>query len=69
MASVAVLVVVAILGTNFHLQRTQLLEEFQTFVRGVAGTTALALSGEEIDSIHKPNDSASSAFGRAISLP
>src|SRR4051794_22677020 len=52
MASVAGLVVAAILATNFHFRRAQLLEEFQTFVAGVAGTTALALNGDEINSIH-----------------
>lgn len=62
MAGVAVLVVAAILGTNFHIRRTQLLEEFQTFVRGAAGTTALALSGEEIKEIHSPNDATTDPF-------
>ncbi len=65
MASVAILVVVAILGTNFHIRRTQLLQEFQTFVRGAAGTTALALSGEELNEIRSPNDAASPTFKRA----
>ncbi len=65
MASVAVLVVIAILGTNFHLRRTQLLQEFQTFVRGAAGTTALAFSGDEIKEIRSPNDANSDAFRRA----
>ncbi|CAN5503679.1 hypothetical protein BH20VER3_BH20VER3_20360 [soil metagenome] len=44
MATVAVLVVIAILATNYHLRRTQLLEEFQTFVRGAAALF-LALAG------------------------
>ncbi len=65
MASVAVLVVVAILGTNFHIRRTQLLQEFQTFVRGAAGTTALALQGDEISAIRAPTDADSDAFRRA----
>ena len=42
MATVAALVVTAILATNFHFRRAQLLQEFQAFVRGAAGTTALA---------------------------
>ncbi len=62
MASVAVLVVLAILGTNFHFRRVQLLEEFQTFVRGVAGTTALAIPADATATIHLPNDSESEAF-------
>jgi class 3 adenylate cyclase len=62
MATVAALVVTAILATNFHFRRAQLLQEFQAFVRGVAGTTALALDGDAISTIHAPNDVESSAF-------
>lgn len=65
MATVAGLVVAAILTTNFHFRRAQLLQEFQAFVRGAAGTTALALSGDEIDSIRAPRDATSPAFQRA----
>ena len=65
MATVAALVVAAILGTNFHFRRVQLLEEFQAFVRGVAGTTALALNGDAINSIHAPSDADSLAFQNA----
>jgi class 3 adenylate cyclase len=65
MATVAVLLVVAILGTNFHFRRVQLLQEFQSFVRGAAGTTALALDGDEINSIRRPNDATSPAFQNA----
>ena len=65
MATVAALVVTAILATNFHFRRAQLLQEFQAFVRGVAGTTALALNGEEISSIHALSDAATPAFQNA----
>ena len=68
MATVAALVVAAILGTNFHFRRAQLLQEFQAFVRGAAGTTALALDGDEISSIHVPNDADSPAFQKARSI-
>ena len=68
MATVAALVVAAILGTNFHFRRAQLLQEFQSFVRGTAGTTALALAGDEISSIHAPRDSASPAFQKARNI-
>jgi hypothetical protein len=34
MATVAALVVAAILGTNFNFRRVQLLQEFQAFLRG-----------------------------------
>jgi class 3 adenylate cyclase len=65
MALVAALVVAAILGTNFHFRRVQLLQEFQAFVRGAAGTTALALDGDEISAIRAPNDDRSPAFEKA----
>jgi len=65
MATVAALVVAAILGTNYHFRRAQLLQEFQAFVRGAAGTTALALDGDQISTIHAPNDAASAAFHQA----
>ena len=65
MATVAALVVTAILATNFHLRRVQLLQEFQAFVRGTAGTTALALEGDEISSIRAPDDASSPAFQKA----
>lgn len=68
LGAVAALVVIAILGTNFHFRRAQLLEEFQVFVRGVAGTTALALNGDEVDAIHGPNDAAAPAFLKAKSI-
>ena len=65
MASVAVLVVASILVTNFHLRRQQLLQEFQVFVRSVAGTTALALDGDSLNTIQRANDSSLVAFRRA----
>ena len=65
MATVAGLVVTAILATNFHLRSAQLLQEFQAFVHGTAGTTALALNGDEISSIHEPSDANSTAFQNA----
>jgi class 3 adenylate cyclase len=68
MAIVAALVVAAILGTNYHFRRAQLLQEFQAFVRGAAGTTALALNGEEINSIRAPNDATAPAFQRARTI-
>src|SRR5262249_31100104 len=68
LAIVAALVVTAILGISFHFRRGQLLQEFQVFVRGVAGTTALALSGDEIGTIHQPNDDQSAAFQNARTI-
>ncbi len=68
MATVAALVVTAILATNFHFRRVQLLQEFQAFVRGTAGTTALALDGDAISTVHTPNDVESSAFQAARNI-
>lgn len=68
MALVAAVVVGATLFTTHRLRRAQLLEEFQAFVRGVAGTTALALSGDEIDSIRTNADAAKPAFQNARGL-
>src|SRR5258708_7220676 len=65
MATVAALVVAAILATNFHFRRAQLLQEFQAFVRGTAGTTPLSLDGDAISSIRSPTDANSSAFQKA----
>ncbi|HEY2799753.1 MAG TPA: adenylate/guanylate cyclase domain-containing protein [Chthoniobacterales bacterium] len=62
LATVAALVVTAILGTNYRFRRAQLLQEFQTFVRSAAGTTALALDGDAINTIRSPNDASSAAF-------
>lgn len=68
MATVAALVVTAILATNFHFRRAQLLQEFQAFVRGTAGTTALALAGDEISAIRAPKDDATPAFQKARNI-
>lgn len=65
MATVAALVVTAILATNFHFRRAQLLQEFQAFVRSAAGTTALALQGDEINTIRSPSDDSTGAFQSA----
>src|SRR5258706_15465887 len=65
MATVAALVVAAILGTNLHFRRAQLLQEFQAVVRGAAGTTALSLDGDAISSIRSPNDANTPAFQKA----
>lgn len=68
MATVAAVVVGAILATNFHFRRMQLLQEFQVFVRGVAGTAALALNGDEISTIHQASDANSPAFQHAAKI-
>lgn len=65
MGAVAALVVTAILATNFHFRSLELLREFQVFVRGVAGTTALALNGQELTSIRQSSDTNTAAFQHA----
>ncbi|HMG12769.1 MAG TPA: adenylate/guanylate cyclase domain-containing protein, partial [Gemmatimonadaceae bacterium] len=65
MATVATLVVAAILGTTLHFRRAQLLQEFQAFVRSAAGTSALALDGDEISTINATSDTTAPAFQNA----
>jgi class 3 adenylate cyclase len=64
MAVVALVVVGAILFTDYHARRRQLLSEFQIFVKSVAGTTALALRGEDLAGIRSNADAASPEFRR-----
>src|SRR5579862_4339931 len=61
MGIVAFVVVAAIMVTNYRLRSNQLLREFQVFVRGVAGTAALSLSGEDINRIQKAGDATGGA--------
>lgn len=65
MALVALLVVGAVLAVTYHLRSRQLLEEFQVFVRSVAGTTALALSGDEIATVREGETGEGAAFRSA----
>ncbi len=64
MAVVALVVVGAILFTDYHARRKQLLAEFQVFVRSVAGTTALAMRGEDLAGIRSNADAAAPEFQR-----
>jgi class 3 adenylate cyclase len=64
MTVVALVVIGAILFTDYHARRRSLLAEFQTFVRSVAGTTALALRGEDLADIRTNADAASPEFQR-----
>ena len=65
MAIVALLVAGTTMASNYAFRRAQLRGDFQIFVRGVAGTGALSLSGSEIAHIRKPDDRHSPAFRRA----
>lgn len=64
-AIVALIVVSAVVAVGHHFRRQELLVEFQTFVRSVAGTAALALSGEDLQAIHTNADAARPEFQRA----
>jgi class 3 adenylate cyclase len=68
MGIVAASVAVASLVTNYQLRRKQLLGEFQVFVRSVAGTTALALRGDDLELIRSEQDAHSAAFQRARNI-
>lgn len=62
---VALTVAGAMVAWQSHVRKQQLLEEFQFFVRSVAGTAALSLNGDEIMSIHSNADASSPAFRHA----
>ena len=68
MAVVALVVVGAMLFTTYQARRRQLLAEFQLFVRSVAGTTALALRGEDLAGIRGNADAASPEFQRVRAI-
>src|SRR5438034_7840689 len=56
MGFIALLVAGAITATDYHFRRQELLSEFQSFVRSVAGTCALAISGDDLRAIHDNAD-------------
>jgi len=62
---VALVVAAAMVATQYYLRKKQLLEEFQFFVRSVAGTASLSLNGSEIMAIHSNDDVQTPAFQRA----
>jgi class 3 adenylate cyclase len=64
MVAVALVVAGAMLGTTYHQRQGQLLAEFQVFVRSVAGTTALALRGEDLAGIRIDEHAATPEFQR-----
>ena len=68
MGVVALVVVGAILFTTYQERRRQALEDFQIFVRSVAGTTALAIRGEDLAGIRTNAEAATPEFQRARGL-
>ena len=62
MAVVALTTAVAFVIQDLHFGRKSALRNFQVFVRGVAGTTALALDGESLRRIRTDADTASPEF-------
>lgn len=65
MAMVALLVAGTMTLSNYGFRRAQLRSDFQIFVRGVAGTGALSLSGASLASIRVPDDRHGPAFQNA----
>lgn len=68
MAVVALTTAAAFILPAFHFRKKAILEDFQIFVRSVAGTTALALDGDAIAHIRTNEDATSAAFQKARSI-
>ncbi len=64
MAIVALVVAGAMGVAAYEFRKRQLVSDFQTFVRGVAGTAALSLHGEDIAAVHDNADTTAPAFTR-----
>lgn len=64
MGVVAIVCVAAILIPGHYARQRQILEDFQIFVRSVAGTTAIALRGEDLARIRTSADAQSPEFLR-----
>ncbi len=64
MGVVALTVMGAFLVPGIVLRRQGLVEEFQAFVRGVAGTASLALAGEDVEKLRTHDDAESAEFAR-----
>ena len=68
MAVVALTTTAALILPALQLRRKAVLNDFQVFVRSVAGTTALALDGDSLAPIRTNADAAGEAFQRARSV-
>ena len=68
MAVVALTTTAAFIVPAIQLRKKSVLNDFQVFVRSVAGTTALALDGDSLDGIRTNADAASQAFQQARSI-
>jgi class 3 adenylate cyclase len=68
MAMVAAVVAIAAISTHYALRRRELLGEFSVFVRGVAGTTAMAIEGRDLSGLRDNADADSPAFLRVRSI-
>lgn len=64
MITVALVVAGAMLTSDYLLRKKQLLQEFQVFVRSVAGTAALSVSSDDLAGIRTNADASSPAFQR-----
>ena len=65
MGVVALTTAAAFILPALQLRRKAILNDFQVFVRSVAGTTALALDGDSLAEIHTNADAAGAAFRQA----
>src|SRR5437762_1777967 len=61
---VALVVAGAMVATQYYTRKAQLLQEFQFFVRSVAGTASLSISGDDVKSIRSNADVSGPAFQR-----
>ena len=68
MSLVALLVAGSTVAATFYFRRAQLVSDYRVFVRSVAGTAALALSGDELAAIRTPADERSPAFQKTRML-
>ncbi len=64
MAMVGLVVVAASLAVSGFLRYGEILDEFQTFVRSVAGTTAISIDPGDLAAIHTNDDADTPAFQR-----
>ncbi len=68
MALVGLVVVAASLTASGIFRYGEILAEFQTFVRSVAGTTAISISADDLNQIQSNDDSGTAAFRRVRAI-
>lgn len=68
MALVGLLVVAASIAVSGYFRYGEILRDFQTFVRSVAGTTAIAIDPADVAAIDDPNDDKTPEFRRVRAI-